>query len=52
MCAQQMIKYCTKMETAIKLNFTMIKLISKVFVNVTRKWKEKNCATFAFIKLF
>ena len=36
-----MVKYCTKMEMTIKLNFTMINLISNVVVNVTSKWKEK-----------
>ena len=36
-----MVKYCTKTETTIKLNFTIIKLMFKVVVKVTRKWKEK-----------
>ena len=36
-----MVKYCTKMEMIIKLNFTMIDLIFNVVVNVSRKWKEK-----------
>ena len=36
-----MVKYCAKMETTIKLNFTIIDLIFNVVVNVTRKWKEK-----------
>ena len=45
----QKVKYCTKMETTIKLNFTMINLIFNVVANVTRKWKEKN-VTFTFIR--
>ena len=36
-----MVKYCTNTETTIKLNFTIIKLMFKVVVKVTRKWKEK-----------
>ena len=36
-----MVKYCTKMETTIKLNFAMINLIFNVVVNITKKWKEK-----------
>ena len=36
-----MVKYCTRMETTVKLNFTIIDLIFNVVVNVTRKWKEK-----------
>ena len=37
-----MVKYCTKMEMTIKLNFTIFNFIFNVIVNVSRKWKEKN----------
>ena len=36
-----MVKYCTMMEMRIKLNFTVINLISNVVVSIARKWKEK-----------
>ena len=36
-----MVKYCTKMETTIKPNFTFISLIFNVVANVNRKWKKK-----------
>ena len=37
----QMVKYCTKMETTIKLNFTMINLRLRWFWTLPEKWKEK-----------
>ena len=46
-----MVTSCTKMETTIKLNFTMINLILNVVVNVT-KYGVKNFVAFTFIKFF
>ena len=44
--------FLDKIETSIKLNLTIINLISNVVVNVTRKWKEKMCYTCFFFNLF
>ena len=47
-----MVKQCTKMEMAIKLNFTTTNLIFNVVVNVTIKLNGKHYVTFAFVKFF
>ena len=47
-----MVKYCTKMEMKIKLNFTTINLICNVAVNVTRKWKEEIVLHLLFLSFF
>ena len=51
----QMAKYCTKMETTIKLNFSMINLIFNMIVNINRKSKKKirlYLALLTFVNLF
>ena len=47
-----MVKYCTKMETTIKLDLTMINLVFNVVVNVTRKWKDKNVLHLLLLSFF
>ena len=51
-CEPQMIKYCKKIQTTIKLNFTMINLVFNVVVNVTRKWKENIVLHFLLLSFF
>ena len=51
-CEPQMIKYCKKIQTTIKLNFTMINLAFNAVVNVTRKWKENIVLHFLLLSFF